>query len=443
MTAEIAIMNREAVALASDSAVTMRGRNREKIFTSANKIFRLSHYHPVGIMIYGNAGLLQVPWDTIIKIYRKKLGKKRFNTLKDYTNHFIKFLENGNPLFPISEQDNNFVYNVSDYFGVINNVIFEQFNLTIKNNGSITDGEIKQIISDIIGQHYTLWDNTAIIPSISEENIKKIANKFGEAINKEIKETFKDLPLSKYQHNQLKKIAVSLFTKILPPRVGNTDISGIVIAGFGEKDTFPSIEGLSIEGIVNDKLIYLSVGSSKIDYKKGAVIVPFAQTDMVKTFMEGIAPGCKQFQESFMSKIFEAFPELIIEKITKYSDIEKSELKDKLKKVNSEILKKFNEELDKFIRKEYVNPVIGIVKMLPKDELAVMAETLVNLTSFKRKVSNEVETVGGPIDVAIISKGDGFIWIKRKHYFKPELNPQFFENYYKEVENGKKRKSEI
>jgi len=37
------------------------------------------------------------------------------------------------------------------------------------------------------------------------------------------------------------------------------------------------------------------------------------------------------------------------------------------------------------------------------------------------------------IDVAVISKGDGFVWIKRKHYFKAELNPQFFANYYKEI----------
>jgi len=48
-----------------------------------------------------------------------------------------------------------------------------------------------------------------------------------------------------------------------------------------------------------------------------------------------------------------------------------------------------------------------------QDELAAMAESLVNLTSFKRKVSMEAETVGGTIDVAVISKGDGFIWIKR------------------------------
>ena len=45
----------------------------------------------------------------------------------------------------------------------------------------------------------------------------------------------------------------------------------------------------------------------------------------------------------------------------------------------------------------------------------------------------EMETVGGPIDVAVISKGDGFIWIKRKHYFNKDLNPQFFKNYDMEV----------
>ena len=72
-----------------------------------------------------------------------------------------------------------------------------------------------------------------------------------------------------------------------------------------------------------------------------------------------------------------------------------------------------------------------IKAFLNKSELAEMAETLVNLVSFRKQVTMEAETVGGPIDVAVITKGDGFIWIKRKHYFKPELNHQFFSNYYR------------
>lgn len=55
-----------------------------------------------------------------------------------------------------------------------------------------------------------------------------------------------------------------------------------------------------------------------------------------------------------------------------------------------------------------------------------MAEAVVNLTSIKKRVSRGMETVGGPIDVAVISQSEGFVWIKRKHYFPPELNNRYF-----------------
>ncbi len=71
-----------------------------------------------------------------------------------------------------------------------------------------------------------------------------------------------------------------------------------------------------------------------------------------------------------------------------------------------------------------------MLEFMPKDELAEMAETLVNLTAFKRRMSPTPESVGGPVDVAILSKGDGFVWVKRKHYFQSELNQHFFANYY-------------
>ena len=82
------------------------------------------------------------------------------------------------------------------------------------------------------------------------------------------------------------------------------------------------------------------------------------------------------------------------------------------------------------VSRSHVQPVVSAVANLPKEELADMAESLVSLTSFKRRVTHDPETVGGPIDVAVISKGDGFIWINRKHYFDPALNHQFFANYY-------------
>ena len=50
---------------------------------------------------------------------------------------------------------------------------------------------------------------------------------------------------------------------------------------------------------------------------------------------------------------------------------------------------------------------------------------MVNLTSFKRHCTKSVETVGGPIDVLVITKGDGPIWVKRKQYFDIKDNIDF------------------
>jgi hypothetical protein len=53
MTAEVAVLNKYGVALAADSAVTVdhwhQGKVTTKIYNSANKVFTLSKFEPVGI----------------------------------------------------------------------------------------------------------------------------------------------------------------------------------------------------------------------------------------------------------------------------------------------------------------------------------------------------------------------------------------------------------
>ena len=72
MTAVVAIMNKSGLALAADSAVTVTngtgGYSSSKIYNTANKLFMLSKYHPVGIMVYSSAEFMQVPWELIIKL---------------------------------------------------------------------------------------------------------------------------------------------------------------------------------------------------------------------------------------------------------------------------------------------------------------------------------------------------------------------------------------
>src|SRR6202142_3745671 len=109
MTTEVAVMNKQAVALAADSAGTVplyseKGK-REKIYFSENKLFALSKYNPVGIMIYGNAEFMEMPFEIIVKQYRKQLGKKSYLTLKQYAADFIKYLGTHKELFPKNTQN--------------------------------------------------------------------------------------------------------------------------------------------------------------------------------------------------------------------------------------------------------------------------------------------------------------------------------------------------
>jgi len=92
MTAVVGILNKQAVAIAADSVVTISGANGRKIFNKANKVFTLSKYHPVGVMIYNSASFMETPWETIIKMYRRQLANRSFQTLREYQEDFIFYL---------------------------------------------------------------------------------------------------------------------------------------------------------------------------------------------------------------------------------------------------------------------------------------------------------------------------------------------------------------
>ncbi|MDR2178408.1 MAG: hypothetical protein LBP20_10280 [Treponema sp.] len=126
------------------------------------------------------------------------------------------------------------------------------------------------------------------------------------------------------------------------------------------------------------------------------------------------------------------FEDTIIIQVKRVMDSVSKVVDKSYKNILEDINREFIDYIKGFKQNVFVNPIMGIVDSLQKTDLAEMAESLVNLTSFKRHVSKDTETVGGPTDVAIITKGDGFVWIKRKHYFDIKLNQHDFENYFRE-----------
>jgi len=429
MTAEIAIMNKQAVALAADSAITYG----PKIYNSANKLFVLSTKAPVGIMIYNNAEFLGVPWETLIKYYRNNiLVDKRYDSLENYVKDFLRFIQTSNEFFPLKIQRKEFERNIYEKLTHIRKKalqnIKERFEAK-KKDESIDKSQINQIITETIDEIHKYLSGLDNLPNVSKIVIAKIRTSYGKIIRDNIKSIFSFVRISNTVKKQLEDISIFVVTKGVVP-----DYSGIVIAGFGEKEIFPNLYCFHVISKLNGRLFVEEVQSINVNHDNAAFIRPFAQDEMPKTFMEGIDPTQREhimstIQENILYNYNESVIDFISHEISTkgINNFNLKALENKLEAFTKDVNTELEQDWQDYRQHEHVNPVMEAVGALPIDELASMAESLINLTSLKRKMSlNQMETVGGPIDVAVISKEDGFIWINRKHYFKPELNYQYF-----------------
>lgn len=420
MTAEIAIANLSAIAMAADSAVTIGG---QKIYNSALKLFSLSKVAPVGTMMYGNAALIDVPWETLIKSHRKWLGSSLHEKLDGYSDSFLTFLRTNLEFFPEASQQRWLEYNVGSCFVEIRNKLLEELRSASRQHSPITLKEVTDMLSRIVKTYQYELRQKEFAHGFGEADDKEIKSRYTDIVKQIISDIFEEVKAPTSTVAALCDIASFIHTRDVP----TPGSSGLVIAGYGESEPFPVVNTYDIDGMILDKLKY------RVNHEKSHVIsatdpcaiIPFAQGDMVATFMDGINPELTRFVHGYLGQVFARLPELIGDQDSRSTDLFKANTQ----KLLEDFLMKFHD----FQAQYQSMPVVRMVKVLPKDELAAMAEALVNLTAFKRRITESIETVGGPIDVAVISKGDGLVWVKRKHYFPPELNQHFFANYFRGI----------
>ena len=421
MTAEIAVMNQSAVALAADSAAT---RSEAKIF-NANKIFALSKYRPVAVMIYGLSACMNVPWETVIKEFRSELGDKNCPTVADYGDELFAFIAANRALFPESEQD-RFAYTyAAEKFSRIKQSIREEINKRIEAEGPLTRQQASDVAQEVINQRHDFWKNKPRRPKLPRDLRRRARERYGDLIVKARDDVLQQLPLTAKQRETLMQITLDSWQN--EPNSGAT---GVVIAGFGRDDMFPALAGYWIDGVLLNRPIYwVSHKGVALDHNQPAVVVPFAQDDMFRLFVEGVTPAYETFIEGYFEQMITGLGSIVLNELPAGAAMQT--IKDRLEKHQATVIGSLSEKLQDKRHSLYIGPLLSIVSGLPMDELASLAESLVNLTSLRRRVSLEQESVGGPIDVAVISRGDGLVWIKRKHYFPGELNQQFFANYFR------------
>ena len=418
MTAEIAIANGYGVALAADSAITHTGKN--KTYNSGEKLFALSDHSPVGIMMYGNTRLLGVPWETIIQTCRKELGDEQFDTLEEYADYLINYIDRKTEYFSQESQEEWLDHKIHHYFLSLHSTIEEDLERYREMGDEDCDDNKDQMLEMLVNEQHEELVNALFCDDADEEFEKELKAKYANLFENLVNEVFNEYELKAHTSDKLKELAALVIT-----RSHFTDFtSGIVIAGFGGKEIFPTVVSLKVEGLIDGMLKYIvdDEKSDKILNGRSYIINAYAQEDVVDAFINGMDDSAFGFIDQYLSNLLDGFTAHIPDDKLKGTTKEKKQMRSDLSDLANELHAEFMANLNIFLNENHIKPVLEMVPSLPKDELAEMAESLVNLTAFKRHMTESNATVGGPIDVAVVSKGDGMVWVKKKEYYSKDLN---------------------
>lgn len=440
MTAEVVILNRNGVGIAADSLATLPDPNSSqniKTYHTQNKLFGLSSDEAVAVMFYGSCYFGPYPWETVIKEYRRDRDTAASTgAFGEYESSIISFLQkiaNGMP----SHHGDLTLDRVARYeLREFKRAFIEARE---ENRGPMFREYVEQRLIDKLLLHRQDELHQAASINLSEDEANQQVEDSlladGEW-QKVLQDELSDVPISDEHELQM----LSIIKLSLRKATHIASHSGLVLTGFGKEDLLPAVSHYWIDGIGNGmNLRYASLSFNRVDDHNDVYILPYAQTEVIDTYLRGIHPHLENYLTVLLGQYLRShleaeLPSLIEDLVADEALVDGYELifreqasRDLVEYVAAKVVEDFSSQLDSSVRSSYVSPIESIVRYLPKDGLGEMAEALVGLTSLTRKITPGDETVGGEIDVAVITKGDGLVWLGRKHYFDPALNPRYFE----------------
>lgn len=411
MTSEVLILNKRAVVLGADSAVTTSGGDHPRYSKSANKIFELSRNGNVAATIFGAATVDLLPWEIALKLFRTQLGSASFSRLDEYSAALLKFLSGNNKLFPAELRrswiESQFDEAVKVALKEMSRRIFDP-DVPLSERRSCWAEEVERLRALIkergVCQALTqkpldeVLDHNALAPWLV-----RVADQLNQA------------GLDAVDAHELAELGHQIRYCYPELVLGGT---GLVIAGFGEDQIFPAYEHFAVYGHIGEELAYKKVASFEVTHTSTAMIQPLAQASMINMFTEGFSAPLENIIREQGNAAFLAM----------FEELKKNGVGISNELVQSITQKCQTDFMEGWKRKNWqrnFHPLLGVLQSLSIQEMAHLAESLLSLESLKERVTSPSESVGGPIDVAAITKSEGLVWIRRKHYFDANLNMRY------------------
>jgi len=408
MSSGVVLLNKTGVAVAADSAVTI-GR-RSAIFNSAQKIFEVGTA-PILIANYGQGDFFNVPIDVIFKQFSLyvKQHTLRKDYLIDYAKEFWRFLEEKQQFFMFEKNEFSFY---TTYVKKIINELLNSIDFSINFNELLIKIQNRAIDlqKESIELPYEKNESNFSFLEALKKHTSILSVAYKNYFENRFERDFEKNPIDDSDKKVL-KIVQSLAENFTQYRYYFDDMAvGICFTGFGEKELYPSSFHYVLLGVVQGRSIICKKSETKINDDYTRALVKLAQTDVITTIIDGIHPDIKKTIFDSVIDYSNAFFQKTLPSIAK-KEFNLDKFKDSFVQ---EVIEKIDEDFVDLTHDIWYK-FYSSISVLPIQDLAALAESFISLQSMKRKYemdSSLNSTVGGPIDVAIITKSEGIKWIK-------------------------------
>lgn len=409
MTSEIAVMNQRAVALAADSAVTLIDGGTVVVRNEQRKLFNLVPGQPVAVMFFGLADMLGHPWDHLIEHFQKRAGRGAPPHLRDYAVAFTGMLDGLTEFFPVDRQK-------EDYRRLFASVLrhifaYAQFlrdsgdpGLAQMNDAQLLEHSIERIWHEY---QYSGGQPRRDLPCFPAGFARRIPTQYGAFIDDLIGYGFGQFDLSKQAIGRLKDIAVFCVVKDLFLE----DVTGLVFAGFGKEDRYPSVVTYYVSAMVDGIVKRSEISVDAIDNEVRSKLRVFADSEVTHAFLRGIDFNLERRLYGGFYMLLHGIIDEVVDAVPNATDQVRQELKNRFH--NEDVpryFEAFRTMMGQYQQHTFINPVLRVLEIAARAELAETARALVELNVFKKRIMAQKETVGGAIDVALISRDGGFQW---------------------------------
>lgn len=411
MTSEVMIMNRQAVVLAADSAVTYGGGPEPVVTLEAEKILPLSE--TIALMVYSRGDVLGRSWSHIAHAFKRENASREFDSVRACADAFFAFLDKNRRLFPENEENEEFEALMRAAFLTV--LSHAKAMLNYPGGGYDGDSDAFEAALTLYLEHLThdeAGSERERLEVFHSFDRRAFYERYGDMIDALIRDSLGEFGMAEQMRAKLFDFAYLIATQpaFLEP------YAGLVFAGFGEGDVFPVYAhyyaSIFVDGVM--KRAHDETTAVGVDEGPNAYLRTFAQAEMTHAFLRGVHPLMFDVMLSLNLITNEAAAEAAL----KEAGLGEAEMDAVLQRMRAESLPRLTGEFvnaaQSISQEEFINPFIKVVSASGKKQLAETAKALVELNILKSDLHMSQTGVGGEVDVVMVSRTGGVEWYAKK-----------------------------